>query len=590
VLILPLQEIETLPFCQLNRSERIQQLEDTQWDIIVIGAGINGAGVALEAAYRGLKTAVIDQHDFAFGTSSRSTKLAHGGFRYLAQREFGLVREASTERNWLRKRGLPHLTRPTRFLYPFLEAGKWGDRELPESWSRGTMRFGTFLYDLLSGFGSFKRGTTTNNAQKIHELEPLLDASRLKGAAIWYDSNIDDARLVVETLKEAIWKGDVLAMNYLRVIGFQHDDEGKLRRVRVVDEESQPREEFEIRGKVVLNTTGVWADDLLELDEKSHQKLLRPTKGVHLTFHRKDFPINDTFAMNSIDDKRFFFAIRRNEWVLVGTTDTDYDGDPAECYCTREDADYLRNTIQLLFPEAKISDEHIQGTYAGLRPLVAEIGISESDVSRKHTVLYRDDGLFSLLGGKLTTFRKMAEDLFINHIRKTRQELQFPAFSGKKNLTKVAYGITLSWDEWQTYPEVISSKLDSHILRHLYQQYGRGGLTILKQVNKQQEMAARLLDDSAYPVEVAPWIVAEIDYVVKHEAPLHLEDVLCRRLEVCWLVRPEYQGQIAVTAARRMGDILGWSPSVIRDEIQQYLSYVKKNSFFFDSKIPVPNL
>jgi glycerol-3-phosphate dehydrogenase len=573
-------------FCQTNRSQHLQQLQDTTWDILIIGAGINGAGVALEAAYRGLKTAIIDQHDFAFGTSSRSTKLAHGGFRYLAKREFSLVREATTERNWLRKRGLPHLTRPTRFLYPFLETGKLGDHDLPESWSRGTLRFGTFLYDFLSGFGSFKRGKTTKNAQAIHELEPLLDTARLRGGATWYDSNVDDARLVIETLKEAIWKGEVLAVNYLRVVGFQHDEDGRIRGIQAVDEGSQQQENITVQGKVVVNTTGVWADQLLALGDQSHQKLLRPTKGVHLTYHRKDFPINDTFAMNSIDDKRFFFAIRRNEWVLVGTTDTDFAGEPSDCYCTREDADYLRNTIRVLFPDAKIDDEHIQGTYAGLRPLVAEMGAAESEVSRKHTVLTHEDGLFSLLGGKLTTFRKMAEDLFVNYIRKAPPELGLPKFSGKKNLTKIVYSITMPWDDWQTHSEVTGSKLDPHILLHLYQQYGRGGLSIIHEANTQPEMATRLLEVPAYPVEVAPWIVAEIDYVVRHEAPLHLEDVLCRRMEVCWLVRPEYQGRIATTVAKRMGDILGWSPAIVRKEIQEYLNYVKRNSFFFEGTIP----
>ncbi|MFX0169084.1 MAG: FAD-dependent oxidoreductase [Candidatus Hodarchaeota archaeon] len=585
---MPQGEIQSLSFNQLNRSQQLQLLQDRLWDVVVIGAGINGAGVALEAAYRGLSVAVIDQHDFAYGTSSRSTKLAHGGIRYLAQRAFGLVREAATERNWLRDHGLSHMTRPTRFLYPFLEAGRRGTQELPKSWSRRTLRLAFFMYDLLCGFGGYKRGKTTKNVQAIHELEPLLDTSRLTGAAMWYDSNIDDARLVIETLKEAIWKGNAAAMNYLRVIRLHHDESGRIEGVQAIDQSRLQQEEITIKGKVIVNTTGVWADELLALDDESHQKLLRPTKGVHLVYHRKDFPINDTFALNSIDDKRFFFLIRRNEWVLVGTTDTDFSGNPAECYCTGEDADYLRNSIQVLFPEARISDEYIQGTYAGLRPLVAEVGISESEVSRKHTILEREDGLFSLLGGKLTIFRKMAEDLLVNYIRKSQKELNLPKFSGKKNLTKITYAITITWDDWQKHPEVTSSDLDPHILLHLYQQYGRGGLTILQGTNKHPEMAARLLDDPAYPVEVAPWIIAEIDYVVEHEAPLHLEDVLCRRMEICWLVRPEYQGRIAATVAKRMGGILGWSPSTIHEEIQQYLSYVKKNSFFFKGTIPVP--
>jgi glycerol-3-phosphate dehydrogenase len=405
---------------------------------------------------------------------------------------------------------------------------------------------------------------------------------------MWYDSNVDDARLVIEILKEAMRKGKILPMNYVGVVGFTHDSAQRINGVEAVDGNNSTSKTFLVRGKVVVNTTGVWADELLAIEREAANKILRPTKGVHLVYHRKDFPINDTFAMNSIDDRRFFFAIRRNEWVLVGTTDTDFSGDPAESYCTREDADYLRNTIRILFPDAKIDDEYIHGTYAGLRPLVAEIGKAESDVSRKHTVLERDDGLYSLLGGKLTTFRKMAEDLLVNHIRKNRSHHDLSKFSGKKGLTKITFGITLSKEEWESLPEITDSALHPHILLHLYQQYGRGGLIILRESLQHPEMAQRLLDESAYPVEVAPWLVGEIDYIVRHEAPLHLEDVLCRRMEVCWTVRPEYQGQIAAVAARRMGQILGWSQRTKQQEIIRYIKYVRKNSFFFDGEIPIP--
>jgi glycerol-3-phosphate dehydrogenase len=582
--------IETLSFNQTNREQKLQELQDINWDLIVIGGGINGAGVALEAVYRGLSVAVLDQYDFAFGTSSRSTKLAHGGFRYLAQKEFRLVREATTERNWLRDKGLPHLTRPTRFLYPILEEGKLGNRDLPKSWSYRTVRLGVFLYDLLSGFKSFKRGRGIKGAGAVMELEPLVDDSRIKGAVTWYDSNIDDARLVIETLKEAIRKGKALPMSYVRVNGFTHDTKGQINGLEAVDLHKSTTEKIRIRGKVVVNTTGVWADELLSLNNENAEKVLRQTKGVHLVFHRKDFPINDTFALNSIEDRRFFFAIRRNEWVLVGTTDTDYTGDPTECFCRREDADYLRNTIRIIFPEANIDDEVIQGTYAGLRPLVAERGKAESEVSRKHTVLERGDGMYSLIGGKLTTFRKMAEDLFIHHIKKRRHLHGLPEFSGKKNLTKITYAITLSEEEWQSQKEVVNSDLHPHILQHLYQQYGRGGLTILREIQRKPELGARLLDDPAYPVEVAPWIIGELEYVIQHESPLHLVDVLCRRMEICWLVRPDYQGRIASIAATQMGRILGWSKKTIQQEINSYLQYIQKNSFFFDGEIPISTL
>ncbi len=581
-------QIENIEFSQSNRNQRLQELKNTIWDILIIGGGINGAGVALEAAYRGLKVALLEQNDFAFGTSSRSTKLAHGGFRYIAQREFRLLREATTERNWLRDKGLPHLTRPTRFLYPILSAGKKNDMELPKSMGYLTVRFGAFLYDLLSGFGSYVRGKGIKNVETIKELEPLLDASRLKGAVSWYDSNIDDARLVIETLKEALWTNKALPMNYLRVTGFTHDSNGRINGVEAVDVSSSKPAKLHVRGKVVINTTGVWADELLALDGGQENKILRPTKGVHLSYHRKDFPINDTIAINSIDDRRFFFAIRRNEWVLVGTTDTDYSGNPAEVYCTREDADYLRNTIRVLFPEARVEDENIQGTYAGLRPLVAESGKAESEVSRKHTVLNREDGLYSLIGGKLTSFRKMAEDLFLNHLRKTRAVHNLPKFSRKRNLTKIAYAITITKKEWEARPEVAKSTLNPFILRHLYQKYGRGGIIILQKTKDQPELANRILDVPEYPIEVAPWIEAEVDYVVQHEAPLHIEDVLSRRMEASWLIRPEFQGKIATVVANRMGTILGWTPKTMHKEVADYLEYIQKNSFFFSGKIPMP--
>ncbi|TRO55955.1 FAD-dependent oxidoreductase, partial [Candidatus Bathyarchaeota archaeon] len=286
--------IECNDFSQINRQQQLQRLKETTWDIIVIGAGITGAGVALEAAYRGLAVAILDQYDFAFGTSSRSTKLAHGGFRYIAQREFSLVREATTERNWLRDKGLPHLTRPTRFLYPILSEGKVGNQEVKKSWSYNTVRFGAFLYDLLSGFRSYRGGKGIKNVEKIRELEPLLESSRLKGAITWYDSNVDDARLVIETLKEALHTNNALALNYIRVVGFDHDSRNQVNGVEAIDVTGSESEKLHIRGKVIINTTGVWADEVLELNRESTEKVLRPTKGVHLAYHRKDIPINDT--------------------------------------------------------------------------------------------------------------------------------------------------------------------------------------------------------------------------------------------------------------------------------------------------------
>jgi glycerol-3-phosphate dehydrogenase len=584
-------KVEPIEFIQTQRDHFIQRLRNNLWDVVVIGGGVTGAGIALEAVMRGLSVAVLEAQDFASGTSSLSSKLAHGGIRYISHFELRLVREATTERNWLRDRGLPHLTRAQQFMLPVFREGKVGGRELPKSKEGlGRLRFATFLYDLLCGFKNYGKRQIIKDIKRIKEMEPMLEDSRLEGAALYYDCNIDDARLVIETFKEVLQKGPAVALNYLQVVGLTHDSSGRVNGVRAIDKTTQEKRKISVQGRIVVNATGVWADDVLSLNYEHPSKIIRPTKGVHITFHRSDLSVNRAFGLRSIDDGRFFFVLPRNDWVVIGTTDTDFSGNPKECFCDRKDADYLRNTISVLFPDAEIRDEKIQGAYAGLRPLVSEPGKSESDVSRKHVILERDDGLFSLLGGKLTTFRKMAEELFLKHIRKVGQEAGLPKFSSRKNLTKIAYTIAITKEKWQKTPEVTYSKLHPRILHHLYEQYGRGGLVILRQVQQEPQLGKRILDNSTYPVEVSPWIIGEIDYIVRHEAPFHLEDVLCRRMEISWLVRPEFQGQIAALVATRMGKMLGWSKTRIRREVRDYLKIIKDNSFFFKGEIPAPDI
>jgi glycerol-3-phosphate dehydrogenase len=483
------------------------------------------------------------------------------------------------------------MTRPVQFLYPVLKAGKVGKLELAKSKEGiGKMRLATFLYDAVCGFHNYARRQIIKDPRRAAELEPALDSSRLIGAALYYDTNVDDARLVVETLKEAIHRGQAVALNYARVDEVTHDKDGRVNGIQAVDEADPRKGRIGVRAKVVVNATGIWADDILAKGRRTHQRIIRPTKGVHLAYQRRDLPVSRALILRSIDDGRIMFVLPRNDWVVIGTTDTDYSGDYAECYCDRDDADYLRRTVLPLFPHARIGNDRLMGTYAGLRPLVSEEGKPESDVSRKHVILRREDGLLSLLGGKLTTFRRMAQDLFLKHITKEVKATGLPAFPTKKNLSRIRYAIAITEKEWAAAPEVRRAKLHPSILRHLYEQYGRGGLAILGRIEEHRDLAKRLLDDPAYPVEVCPWILAEIDYVVQHEAPLHLDDVLCRRLEICWLVRPECQGRIAVVAASAMRKLLGWSETRVREETNGYLEHVKKNSFFFKGKIAVPRI
>ena len=573
-----------LNYSENERDSEIERLQKIEWDLLVIGGGITGAGIAREAAFRGLTVALLEMNDFAYGTSSGSSKLAHGGIRYLAQREFGLVREATTERNWLRDKAIPHLVRPLQFIYPIFSERNVGGRQLPRSKdSVRKIRFAAFLYDLLCGFHNYGSREVVKE-KSLRELEPAFDSTGLVGAVLYYDTNLGDERLTIETIWDGLRTGLVCVVNYMAVTDLMLDSAVKICGVVAKNRigPSDEAESIQVRAKAVVNATGVWADRILEMGQKPEVKIIRPTKGVHIAVPRSKLPVNRAFGLRSLDDDRFFFVLPRNDWVLIGTTDTDFSGDPSECYCNSEDADYLRRTVNVLFPDAKIENDDLLGSYAALRPLVYEPGKSESEVSRKHLILERSDGLLTIVGGKLTTYRKMAEDLLLDHLKKWIKK-GYPKFSTRKGLAKVPYTVALSLEDWKNSKVVRNSTLDSNILRHLYQQYGKGGLLILRNLEGKTQLIERLLTE--YPTNVCPWILGEIDYIIRRECPVHLVDVLARRMEVAWLVHPKYQGKIAGRVAQLMANILGWSEERKDAEIQQYINHVKRNSFFYEGEI-----
>jgi glycerol-3-phosphate dehydrogenase len=574
-------------YTAIDRKSQLDRLARTEWDLIVIGGGITGAGVAREAALRGLTVALLEQSDFAFGTSGGSSKLGHGGIRYLKQLDFRLVREATTERNWLRDEGLPHLVRPLQFIYPVFQKRDAEGNQVPRSKERfRTVRLAVFLYDFLCGFHNYASREVIKDPEHLKELEPAFSVEGLSGAVLYYDTNLDDARLTLETAWESLRTGKACAINYVQVIDLMRDASGNVNGVIAVDRADEvDQNQIRVKAKAVVNATGVWADQILTLGENPEKKLVRPTKGVHLAVQRSDLPVNRAFGIRSIDDRRFFFVLPRNNWVLIGTTDTDFSGDPTDCYCSEEDADYLRKTVKILFPEAKIENDHLLGSYASLRPLVFDPAKSESSLSRKHLIFQSSDGLLTIIGGKLTTFRKMAEDLLLNHIRH-RIKKGFPKFPTRKGLSKTAYWVAMTREDWDDSEEVAASKLDPAVLHHLFEQYGKGGLQILQNIKTNPQMANRLLDEC--PATVCPWILGEIEYIVKRECPVHLDDVLFRRMEIAWLARPENQGKIARSVAEYMGTILDWSKERIEAEIHRYLDLVKLNSFFYKGEIPIP--
>jgi glycerol-3-phosphate dehydrogenase len=380
-------------FSFFNRQATLQKFDKKQYDVVVIGGGITGAGIALDASLRGLKTVLFEKHDFAFGTSSRSTKLIHGGLRYLKQLEFGLVKEVGSERAIVHKLA-PHLTVAEKMLLPLNEGRGMGSL---------LTSFGLKLYDWLAGVKPEDQRRMLTRRQTL-KAEPLLKPDDIKGSGLYAEYRTDDARLTIEIIKTAAATGaDIL--NYCEVSGFIYE-EGKLVRVKVKDILSGSV--FEVRALSVVNATGPWVDELREIDQSKKGKQLHLTKGVHIVVPFEKLPIKQAIYFD-VPDGRMIFAIPRGRTTYIGTTDTDYHGKQEDVVTTREDAEYLLNGVNETFPSVKLMLQDIESSWAGLRPLIHEEGKSASELSRKDEIFVSDSGLISMAGGKLTGYRKMAE-------------------------------------------------------------------------------------------------------------------------------------------------------------------------------------
>ncbi len=543
-----------------NRAEIVHKFKETNYDIIIIGAGITGAGVAREAAMRDLKVACVDMQDFSAGTSSRSSKMAHGGLRYITYGELDLVREATRERNWMRVH-IPHLVRPIPFYLPLIEGEKYKKRDLTAA-----VKIYDFLSDDKSEFKNFKI-YKWYSPEDIFELEPEFLRDGNLGGVVYYDNNIDDARLTIEILKEAVIRGaDIL--NYCEVIGYIKKN-NRIMGVKCRDVESE--NQFEIKGTLVVNATGIWTDTLLEqYPDDVPKPLIRPTKGVHLQYRRKHIKNRMANALYSSIDGRFYFVLPRDEnFTIIGTTDTDYDGDLANPFCTKEDADYLIKSTQKYYPNAELGYENILSTYAGIRPLVMQKGKSESEVSRTHTIFFSNDGLLTITGGKLTEWRAMAEDLF----NKVEERKILPNIKREKHHSRQPFIISLSKEEWLKELKNFDLDLNDDLLDYLYQQYGKGGLIILKMIKKDASLREKIVEENDF-------IKAEIFYCLKYEPTPHLIDVFCRRTEMAlWI-----DHKVALTAAKKVAEIMAneysWSENKKNQEIKVYMDYIRKTVSF----------
>lgn len=383
-----------MPFSARKRTQYIQQLQAEPFDLLVVGGGITGAGIALDAITRGLKVCLIEKSDFASGTSSRSTKLIHGGLRYLKQLEFGIVREVGQERAILYKNA-PHIVIPERMLLPIVEGGSLG---------KYSTSLGLYVYDRLAGVEKEERRNMLSKEATL-EKEPLLNTEILKGGGMYVEYRSDDARLTIEVLKSAVERG-ALCINYVEFSSFLLDANNKIN--GAVAKDVFTGETIKIAAKKIINACGPWVDDLRKTDNSLKKKRLHLTKGIHIVIKKERLPLKQAVYFD-VKDGRMIFAIPRGKKVYIGTTDTNYKDDTNFPFATKQDVQYTLDAANNMFPSANLNMDDVESTWSGLRPLIHEDGKSPSDLSRKDEIFISDSGLISIAGGKLTGFRKMAE-------------------------------------------------------------------------------------------------------------------------------------------------------------------------------------
>ena len=397
--------MKNIKFSNLDRVKTVEKLSTDTFDLVVIGGGITGGGIALDAASRGLKVALVEKGDFASGTSSKSTKLIHGGLRYLKQFDFWLVKEVGSERAIVHKLA-PHLVLPEKMLLPLIENGSYG---------KWLTSIGLKVYDILAQVTGDDKRKMLEKKEAL-KLEPLLPKKILKGAGYYAEYRTDDARLTIENIKTSLLFG-ALALNYASVEDFEYTDD-KVSGVKVKDIVSNKT--FSIKSKYVISAAGPWVDELRSTNNSKKGKQLHLTKGVHLVFPHEKLPVKQSVYFD-VPDGRMMFAIPRGKITYVGTTDTNFNKDKDNVRTDLADAIYLISAVNNMFPDINLEMEDIISSWAGLRPLIHEEGKSASELSRKDEIFTSDSGLISIAGGKLTGYRKMAERV-VNRIATKMEE------------------------------------------------------------------------------------------------------------------------------------------------------------------------
>ncbi len=526
----------TQQFAAQRRLELLRSMEEEVLDVLVIGGGITGAGILLDAQTRGMKAGLVEMQDFAAGTSSRSTKLVHGGLRYLKQFEIKMVAEVGKEREIVYENG-PHVTTPEWMLLPFHKGGTFG---------AFSTSFGLRLYDFLAGVKRSERRKMLSKEETAHR-EPLLKQQGLLGGGYYVEYRTDDARLTIEVMKKAIEHGG-RAVNYA-MANQLHYENGRLAAVTVLDQISG--QSFLLRARKIVNATGPWVDLLREKDQSKKGKMLRLTKGVHLVFDSSRFPLRQAVYFDT-PDGRMVFAIPREGKTYVGTTDTDYQAERATPRMTLNDRNYILEAANYMFPELNLTAKDVESSWAGLRPLIYQEGKSPSEISRRDEVLRSESGMFTIAGGKLTGYRKMAEHVTDMLQRELEAE---GAGSYRSCVTKklpIAGGETGGSEGFERLlREQIQAGnalgLDAATAEQLTRRYGANVPVVYSLIGEARQEAA----DSKLPAEV----YAALEYALRHEMATKPVDFFIRRtgalfFDIAWVRR--YKDAVITHMASRL--------------------------------------
>ena len=531
-----------------GRREAIARMAENELDILVIGGGVVGAGSALDAVTRGLTTAIVEERDWASGTSSRSSKLIHGGLRYLEMLDFGLVREALRERGLLLDRIAPHLVKPVPFLYPLQH----------RVWERAYAGTGVAIYDAMAYTSGTAHGLHHHRhltrGQALREA-PCLRKDSLTGAIQYWDAQEDDARFTMTVVRTAVSFG-ALAANRAKVTGFLRQGE-RVTGARVTDLETGA--EFEVRAKQVINATGVWTDDTQALADTRGQFHVRASKGIHLVVPRDRLPSSTGLILRT--EKSVLFVIPWGRHWIIGTTDTDWKLAKDHPAATAQDIDYLLEHLNSVL-SSPLTREDVEGVYAGLRPLLSGEEESTSKLSREHVVGHPVPGLVVVAGGKFTTYRVMAADA-VDEAART-MDARVPDSCTAELPLVGADGYRPLWNQRRA----LAASFGIHVARveHLLNRYGACIQDLRDMLRADPSLAAPLPGADDY-------LAVEAKYAVTHEGAMHLEDVLTRRTRIS--IEAWDRGVAAAPeVADLMAGLLGWTDEAKKREVDRYLARV----------------